>query len=103
MRCAVCQDHGMLLQVWTDAEPDYAICLCPAAAWARSDLNAGKHTGSFGWQVWCARWQVDPARVYRLEEIYTPAELAAVGVLLAPLTEDHEAALLAASRRRAKL
>jgi hypothetical protein len=100
--CDVCGDLGMLIQPWTDAPHDYAICLCPAAAWYRSDVNAGRHTGTFGWQLWCAMHQVDPARVFRLEEIYSPAELAAVGLSQQPIPFDREAAILAAAGKRAK-
>src|SRR4051812_23335808 len=101
MTCPICSDRGLLIQDWTDAPPDFAICCCPAAAWYRSDANAGKQTGYFGWQVWCAVQQVDPERVFRLEEIYSAAELAKVGLSVPGQggTGSREAALLAAGRR----
>ncbi len=101
MTCQVCGGLGMLIQPWTDADPDYAICLCPASMWYRSDENAGRKTGYYGWQVWCAREQVDPARVFKLEDIYSAKELAAVGLSVRPVNFSREAALLAAGKRKA--
>jgi hypothetical protein len=104
MNCEVCGDLGMLVQPWTDAEPDFAICLCPAADWYRSDENRGRKVAAHGWQVWCAVHQVDPARVFRLEDIYSAKELAAVGLSVRRANVSSEAALLAAGRgRKAKL
>jgi hypothetical protein len=91
----------MLIQEWTDAPHDFAICLCPAASWYRSNQNAGRNVRVFGWQVWCAANQVDPSRVFRLEDIYAAAELAAVGLSVKPLTFPREAALQAAGKRKA--
>lgn len=107
MTCAVCGDKGVVKVCYEDGTPhDYALCLCPASRWYRSDVNAGKRTGSFGWQVWAAREQVQPDRMFAIEDLYEPSELAAMGFTTdAPVhQESREAALLAAGKqRKAKL
>jgi hypothetical protein len=95
--CPYCLD-GLLPVEWTDAEPDWAVCLCAAGQALRVASNQGKATVP-RWRLWAARWGVDPARVYLLEAIYTPQELAAVGLAVSgPVSV--EAALLAAGRKR---
>jgi len=106
MSCPSCGDKGIIRMPWTDAEDDYAVCLCPAARWYRSDENAGRKTGYFGWQVWAYRNQVSPERVWLMEEALTPAELAERGFGASGQLRgnDREAALLAAARgKKAKL
>jgi hypothetical protein len=104
LTCDVCSDRGILIVDWpAEGEPQYALCLCPAAAWYRRNTNAGK-TVAYGWQVWCAVNQVAPERVARLEELYSAEELAAVGLgETGVLPADREAVLLKAARKRAKL
>src|SRR5688572_16535396 len=98
MTCDICDGHGLLIQSWTDAPHDFAVCLCGAGkAWRRAENNG--HATVPLWHVWCAKWDVDPARVFLLEDVYTPAELAAVGLLSQPATVSPEAALLAAGKR----
>jgi hypothetical protein len=102
--CEVCSDRGILIVDWpAEGEPQYALCLCPAAGWYRRNTNAGK-TVAYGWQVWCAVNQVPPDRVAKLEELYSAEELAAVGLGVAGApAEDREAALLKAARKPVKL
>lgn len=105
MNCEVCGDLGMLVLEWADAPYDFAICLCPAATWYRSNENAGRTVSAFGWQVWCAIYGVDQARVFKLEAVYSATELAAVGLSVqSQVAVSRAAALLAAGRgRRPKL
>jgi hypothetical protein len=94
--CLYCID-GLVPLEW--AEPfSWAVCLCAAGQALRVANNQGKATVP-RWQLWAARWGVDPARVYLLEALYTPQELAAVGLAVSgPVSV--EAALLAAGRKR---
>lgn len=107
MICHSCGDKGMIRVPWTDdkAEDDFAICLCDVGQDMRNTRNAGKETGYALWQVWCAQNQVQPSRIYLMEEILTPAELAERGFGPASAVPvDREAALLAAGKtRKAKL
>ena len=106
MICQSCGDKGIIRLPWTDAPDDYAICLCPAARWYRSDDNAGRHTGYFGWQVWAYRHQVDPSRVWLMEEALTSAELSERGFVMPvqPTLVARETALLEAGKsKRVKL
>lgn len=98
MTCAVCADRGLLVQEWTDADPDFAVCLCEAGQRYRLDENWG-HRVIPQWRLWCARYQVDPARVFLLEEIYSRKELAAVGLRPEPVRLSREAALMATGKR----
>jgi hypothetical protein len=104
MTCQACGGKGILKVCYEDGSPtEYALCLCPAAHWFRSDVNADRHTGSYGWQVWAAREQIDPERMYALEDLYSPSELAEMGFAVASQTNSdggREAALLALSKRR---
>jgi hypothetical protein len=78
--CNHCGGKGMIRVCYQDGSPtDYAVCLCEASQWYRSDMNAGRHTGSYGWQVWAAREQVDPERIAMLEDLFNQEELANLG------------------------
>ena len=88
----------MLVLDWADALADYGVCLCPAAAWFRRKTNNGKPLTCAGWQVWAARYQVEPSRVYLLEQVYSKEELAAAGLAVGPAA-DREAQLIAAGRK----
>jgi hypothetical protein len=103
--CPVCADKGLVRLPWDDdAEPGIGVCFCSAAAWYRSNKNAGKTVSVYGWQVWCAREQVDPARVYLLEDVLSAEELAEAGLAQPKAAQqDREAALLAAARKPARL
>lgn len=106
MNCQSCADLGMIRVPWADAPANFAICLCLAGLEMRQTRNANKETGFALWQVWAAREQVDPSRVFLLEEILTPAELAERGFALPaqPTALAREAALLAAGKsKRVKL
>lgn len=97
--CAHCGDLGMAIQEWTDAPHDFAVCVCRAGDQWRNDDNNGR-TVTPAWRVWCAREQVDPSRVFMLEDIYTAQELAAAGLSRQVADINREARLLASSRRR---
>lgn len=98
MSCDVCAD-GWVVVEWTDAPHDFAVCLCPAGEAWRVAMNHGTPTVP-RWRVWCAQWQVDPARVFMVEDVWTAEELAAVGLGVEPVAPiTREAALLAASKR----
>lgn len=101
--CMTCGDKGIVRLNWEDAPEDFAICLCDAARWYRSDENAGRHTGVYGWQVWCAREQIDPSRMFLLEEVLTAEELRAAGLTKSntvDLEVSREAFLLAQGKMR---
>jgi hypothetical protein len=93
MTCDHCV-YGLLIQEWTDAPHDFAVCLCDAGQVYRRDTNEGHRTVPL-WRVWCAVHQVDPSRVFLLEEIYTGEELTAAGLTKPPVSLSREAALLA--------
>ena len=98
MSCDVCID-GFVVVEWTNAPPDFAVCLCATGqAWRRADNN-GRQTVP-AWRVWCAQWQVDPAKVFMVEDVYNPQELAAVGLVKPKADVSRESALLAAGRRK---
>lgn len=107
MTCPCCGDLGMIRVPWSDAPDDYAICLCSVGFDLRCETNAGKAVGYALWQVWAARNQVQPSRIFLMEEVLTPAELAERGFHgggLQAQDQDREAALLAAGRsKRGKL
>ena len=99
MNCAHCGGLGLAIQEWTDAESDYAVCVCEAGQAFRLADNNGRSVVP-QWRLWCARWDVDPARVFMLEDIYTAQELAAAGLSRPVAGGGRESALLAAARRR---
>lgn len=102
MTCETCSGLGLLIQEWTDAPHDFSICVCEAGqAWRRAENNGHKTVPQ--WLLWCARWQVEPERVFLLEDVYTGQELAAAGLSKPVVDFNREAALLAAGRRKAKL
>lgn len=104
--CTTCNGKGLAVANWDGSPPDYAVCLCPMGVQMRTDVNGGKQTGFALWQVWAYTNQVDPSRIFLLEEVLTPAELAARGLVAAQQQGGHsrEAALLAAGKtRRVKL
>lgn len=99
MTCAMCGDKGLVKVNWSDAPPDYAVCLCPVGENYRFAVNAGKPVEP-QWLVWCARNGVDPAQMFLLEEVLTADELREAG-FAAPASsrQSREAALLAAGKR----
>lgn len=99
MSCATCGDKGMVTLNWSDAPPDYAVCLCPIGLGMRAERNNGKAVAPL-WLVWASLHQVQPSRIYLLEEALTPDELRAAAFTAPTQTPDtREAALLAAGRR----
>lgn len=108
MSCPSCGDKGVIRVRYHDGSPDdYAICLCAVGLRMRDDTNGWKKTGYALWQVWAAREQIDPSRVWLLEELSTAQEIADLGFGMhgqsTPVV-GREAALLAAGKtQRAKL
>ena len=107
MNCQSCADLGMIRVPWSDAPDDFAICLCEAGQSMRRSWNPDEDRSRFAvWQLWAAREQVDPSRVFFLEEVLTPQELAERGFdrSATPTAVAREAALLAAGKsKRVKL
>ena len=99
MSCENCHDKGLTVLNWTDAEPDYAVCICAAGLALRVNRNVG-HTVLPLWHVWCAREQISPTRVYMLEDVLTAEELALVGLRVPAAEPAPEAALLALGRTK---
>ncbi len=97
MTCPVCV-NGLLVQEWTNAPADYAVCLCEAGQVYRRATNEGRDTVPL-WRVWCAVHQVDPSRVFLLEQVYSAEELASVGLGASTDPVSREAALLAKGGR----
>jgi hypothetical protein len=110
MSCEACVDMGLVPFVETDnpkTAPEidrddlcFAICLCPVGQAYRKGTNNGKRVPAF-WRVWCAREQIDPSRVFRVEDVYSREQLAAVGLVTQPASlENRRAALLAEGTKR---
>lgn len=100
--CAVCGDKGIIAVPWMDAPDDYAVCLCTTGRGLRVTTNCRAACAAL-WQVWAAREQIDPLRVFMLEDILTPEELTARGFgppSVGTPVESRAAALLSASRAR---
>jgi hypothetical protein len=105
--CVACEDKGLVPFVLTsNPKPNseitfddlyFALCLCRYGRSLRCDRN-GKRTVTPLWQVWCAREQVQPERVHRIEDCYDAEQLAAWG-LGKPEPIDHEAKLLALGKQ----
>lgn len=105
VNCQSCADVGMIRVPWADAPDDFAICLCDAGL-AMRDSRSRKDVSYALWELWAAREQVDPSRVFLLEEVLTPQELAERGFSMPakPTQVAREAALLAAGKsKRVKL
>jgi hypothetical protein len=108
MNCQACDDKGIVPFVHGDnpksddaiaaEDLSFALCLCLNGMAMRRTDNNGRKVPAL-WEVWCAREQVNHARVWRIESVYTPEELAVVGLGLQPV-RDREAALLARSRAK---
>jgi hypothetical protein len=98
MNCEVCSDKGIVRVNWADAPDDYAVCLCEEGLRLRVDRNHGK-TVSTLWMVWCAREQIDPSRMFLIEEVLTPDELTERELRKPPVSMNREAALLAAGKQ----
>jgi hypothetical protein len=97
MTCANCDDKGLTVLNWTDAEPDYAVCLCSVGQELRRSTNEGKTTVAL-WRLWCAVHQVDPSRVRLLEDVHSVEELVQLGFGSQP-SGNRESALLAMAKK----
>lgn len=87
---------------WADAQPgdpiDIAVCVCEAGQAYRLAVNERRRTVPM-WRVWCAVHQVDPLRVFLLEQIYSAEELRAVGLAAPVEKQSREARILAAAAK----
>lgn len=101
MTCDHCV-NGLRPIEWSDAKPgepvDFAVCLCEHGQAYRRDTNEGHQTVPL-WRVWCAIHQVDPSRVFLMEQVWTARELAAVGLGQAASPPARESVLLARGRK----
>ncbi len=98
MTCSVCAGKGLIRLNWSDAPDEFALCLCAAGMAWRHTRNNGKPVPAL-WRVWCTQHQVDPACVFKVEDVLTAEELAERGLSVAPV-RSAEAALLAIGRKR---
>ena len=103
MNCGVCGDKGLVKLNWSDADPDFGVCLCEEGLRLRVDRNNGKTVAPM-WMVWCAREQIAPSRMFLLEEVLTPSELTEKGLSrpLGPSVVTREAALLGVGKKSTK-
>lgn len=99
MNCQVCQDKGIVTVNWADAPHEYAVCLCATGQALRSTSNFTSRVTPL-WVVWAAREGVNPSAVWMIEDVLTGEELTALGLFIAPVSLDREAALLAAGRSK---
>jgi hypothetical protein len=108
MNCVECEDTGLiaylpgespksLREVVTD-DLHFAVCLCAVGKQLRLDTNKGRNVTPL-WQVWCAKNQVDPARVQLVEYVFEAEDLEAAGWKVAPSTANREASMLAAGKK----
>lgn len=74
--CPVCLDRGIVRVNWADAPDDYAICICGTGLELRVDRNSKAGVYPL-WHLWCAREGVSQDRVFLLEDVLTPEEIAA--------------------------
>lgn len=109
MICASCDGVGLIPFVMADnPTPDdaitadelqFAVCLCAKGQTMRSRNNTGRKVAPL-WVVWCARERVNPARVWMAEDVYTPAQLAACGLVVQQGQAFREARMLAAGKSK---
>jgi hypothetical protein len=108
MTCVECGDTGLIPylplespKALFDAEQDdlhFAVCLCDTGEKMREDTNQGRKVAP-QWQLWCARFQVQPERVRLCEYVFSAEDLKAAGLVpLVPATDRH-AALLATGKK----
>jgi hypothetical protein len=100
--CQTCADKGMIRLNWADADEDYAICVCSSGHALRRTQNNGRTVPAL-WEVWAAREQVSPSRIWLIEDVLTEDELRERGLSL-PQTSSRsrEAALLAAGKGKSR-
>lgn len=96
MSCRECE-AGVVPFVWeSNSKPDdaigaedlcFAMCLCEDGQKMRAYRNGMDERSDFAlWQLWAAREQVDPARVFRLEDVFPADVLARAGFNRANVT-----------------
>jgi hypothetical protein len=98
--CGLCGDKGIVRVRYESGEPDdFAVCRCAVGIRMRTTQNAGRETGYALWEVWASREQVDPERIFLIEDVLP--ELAVPSEL--KLVAARESALLNASRKKPRL
>jgi len=102
MSCPVCRDKGIVTVNWSDAEPDYALCLC-GAGWDMRRTRNMRETGSALWMLWASREQIDPVRIVMLEDVLTPDELRERGFNLEPVAPLDAVAAAARAKSEPKI
>ena len=100
MSCETCGDKGITRLNWSDHAEEYSVCLCPAGLELRKAENSGKTCVPL-WVLWAHQRGIAVDRVWLVEDVLTPEELAVRGLTAGPQSSyDREAALLAATRRK---
>lgn len=99
MTCSACGDKGMILLNWSDADEEYAICVCSSGLALRNTRNNGLKVTAL-WEVWAIREHVHPSRIHRIEDVLTEDEMRERGLMKPQAAVSREAALLAAGRKR---
>lgn len=108
--CASCEDVGIVPFLPAGcSKPDadvtaddlhFGICLCSKGRDLRWNRNGKAKTVPL-WHVWAAREGIDHARVCLVEQVFTPDELTAAGLMAGAVpAQDRRAALLAEGTRR---
>lgn len=114
MSCLACEGIGVVPYVLeSNPKPDaaigvedlfYALCRCPRGLELRDGWNGAGKPSPFGlWQLWAAQHGIDPARVGRVEDVFSQAELAAVGLSETRTLAGAEDIAAAMRTRRPKL
>lgn len=108
MTCDLCVDGFVAFVLADNTKSDAAIeakdlflavCLCELGRAWRVRENCRRKVAPL-WVAWCAKQGFDTDRVCMVEDVYTPAELAAVGLVKVPSEFGREKALLARGRSR---
>jgi hypothetical protein len=77
--CQHCAGKGLVRINYRDGSlPDFGVCLCAMGQQMRTPVNAGKDTGFALWQVWASREGIEDSRIFWLEELLEPGEIAAL-------------------------
>lgn len=100
MTCPSCADHGVFKVCYFEdngADPDFALCLCPAGERMRKATNNGKPCTP-QWQVWAHRNNVPLERVAPMEDLLDAGEMAERGFAEAPAPALDAIAAAARSR-----
>jgi hypothetical protein len=97
--CSLCGDKGMVRVRYESGDTDdLAICRCPVGVRMRTTQNAGRETGYALWEVWASREQIDPDRIFLIEDLMPELVIPESAVVA-----SRESALLNASRKKPRL